>query len=407
VAVGSDEAIGVTYLGLVARLSAPLRPLFPYLKPVYTVGTGLIAPFAVLASKARGGWLPTGAVSTLEEAAASSGGRAWMVREPEVVTRPVPDPAFAADASDLILRMAVAELPGGRVLGPHAAVITGRGDLVEDVSRYFGTRRPRQHPLHLHPFPPAPLDVPGRTATLDFRGGGVNHFHFVMDLLPRIALVEQCTELEPPDRWYVPANSPDRRRLLDLLGITEDRRIDSTEVPHLRAEQLIVPSIPGDEQIPPWAAEFLRSRLVPATYRRVPGRRLYLTRGPSKNNRSVLNDEEVRAALARRGFELLDPSTLTMDEEIRVFAEADIVVSPHGAGLTNLLFMSPGSLVCELFPGHNVVPTFWKLAFAVPGVAYRYVPGASGRTTSNRLKVLVQDIEVDLPALLAAVDGHG
>ena len=122
------------------RLAEPLRPLFPYLKPAYTIGTELVAPLSVLASKVSGGYLPSGAVRTLEDAAESSGGRCFTVRLPEEIDRPVPagrpegHPTFAAEARELNGRVAVAELPNGRVLGPHSAVITGGGELVQEVS---------------------------------------------------------------------------------------------------------------------------------------------------------------------------------------------------------------------------------------------------------------------------------
>ena len=72
------------------RLAEPLRPLFPYLKPAYSIGTEVVAPFSLLASKVGGGYLPTGAVRTLEEAAGASGGRCFTVKAPEHVSRALP-----------------------------------------------------------------------------------------------------------------------------------------------------------------------------------------------------------------------------------------------------------------------------------------------------------------------------
>lgn len=394
------------------RLAEPLRPLFPYLKPVYTVGTEVVAPLTLLASRFGGGYLPTGAVETLEEAADSSGGRCFTVRLPEEIVRPLPigrpagHPTFASEATELVGRVAVADLPGGRVLGRHAAVITSRGDLVHEVSRYFGTRRPRQHPLYLHPFPPDPVEVSGRLGVLAYQGGDVNWYHFLIDVLPRIAIAEQCEAIETPDRWYVPASTEDRLGLLERIGLTAERRIDSVTVPHVRAESLVVPSLPGFEQHPAWVTRFLRERLLSADDQRVRGRCVYVTRGASKNNRAVLNEAEVVAALEGRGFECVDPGTLSVDEEIRCFAEADVVVSSHGAALTNIVFCGPGSMVVELFPASHAVATFWKLATTVPGLEYRYLCGIGPEREPDRTKLLVSDITVDIPALLSLVDEH-
>jgi len=389
-----------------------LRPLFPYLKPAYSLGTEVVAPFTLLASKVSGGYLPSGAVGTLEEAAESSGGRCFTVRLPEETDRTLPTgrpeghPTFAAEARELIGRVAVAELPHGRVLGPHSAVITGHGDLVQEVSQYFGTWRPRQHPLYLQPFPPDPVEVPGRLGVLAYQGGDKNWAHFITDVLPRMAIAEQCAAIETPDRWYVPASTQDRLGLLERIGITAERRIDSMQVPHVRADCLVVPGLPGIEQHPAWVTQFLRDRLLTPSYERVPGRCVYITRGASKNNRAVLNEGDVVDALDAHGFVAVDPGALTIDDEIRTFAEADIVVSAHGAALSNIVFMSPGARVIELFPASHVMPCYWKLAGTVPGLDYRYLCGVGPERQPDRTKMLVSDIAVDIPALHAMVDEH-
>jgi capsular polysaccharide biosynthesis protein len=394
------------------RLAEPLRPLFPYLKPAYSVGTEIVAPLTLLASKVGGGHLPSGAVRTLEDAAESSGGRCYTVRLPEEtdrllpVGRPPGHPTFAAEARELIGRVAVAELPGARVLGPHSAVITGEGDLVTEVSQYFGTRRPRQHPLYLSPFPPDPVEVPGRLGVLAYQGGERNWYHFLTDVLPRVAIAGQCGEIETPERWYVPASTQHRAVLIDRMGITAEHRIDSMRVPHVSAECLVVPGLSGPAQHPAWVAPFLRERLLTEEYERVPGRCIYLTRGPSKKNRAVLNEAAVVAALGAYGSSAVDPGTRPIDEEVKTFAEADVVVSAHGAALTNMIFMNPGSLVIELFPASHVIPCYWKLAGTVPGLDYRYLCGIGRERQPDRTKGLVSDITVDIPALLAMVDEH-
>jgi capsular polysaccharide biosynthesis protein len=393
------------------RIAEPLRPLFPYLKPAYSIGTEVVAPLTLLASKLSGGHLPSGAVRTLEDAAESSGGRCVTVRLPEETDRALPTgrpaghPTFAAEARELIGRVAVAELPRGRVLGPYSAVITDRGDLVQEVSQYFGTRRPRQHPLYLKPFPPDPVDVPGRLGVLAYQHGGLNWYHFITDVLPRIAIAEE-SGIETPDRWYVPASTQDRIGLLERMGITAERRIDSMLVPHVRAESLVVPGLPGTEQHPAWVTQFLRERLLTDGYERVPGRCVYITRGATKNNRAVLNESDVIAALEARGFVAVNPGKLTIDDEIRTFAEADLVVSAHGAALSNIIFMGPGAAVLELFPASHVMPCYWKLAGTVPGLNYRYLCGVGAKREPDRTKMLVTDITVDIPALLAMLDEH-
>jgi capsular polysaccharide biosynthesis protein len=368
-----------------------------------------VAPLSVKLATMRATGLPTGSVATVEEAAAATGGRCVLARPAEPIVRKPPRPGsadrvFAEQLVETAPRTVVAELPGGRLLGPHHAVIDGNGDLVYELSYYFGTTRPREHPLFLHPFPPAPLHVQGRLGVLATRGDA-NYYHFLMDVLPRLATLAACPEIEPPERWYVPAATRFQRELLDRVGITEERRIDSSVVPHVRAETLIVPTPPAMTVVnPPWVVSHLRATLLDPPIERVDDRAIYVTRGGSANNRAVRNEDAVMAALAARGFEFVDPGAMSVAEQIRCFAEATVIVAPHGAALANLVFASAGATVVELFPAGSVVPDYWKLSGGVPGLDYRYLTGVGRRQSGTRSQMLVSDIEVDLPALESVLD---
>jgi hypothetical protein len=392
------------------RLPPRLRPLFPYLKPAYVKTTGALAPAAQRLSRARGGLLPTGIADTLDDAAARSGGRCVVARPPEVIPRgriegrPAQMPLTDTGDGETVGRVAVAELPGGRVLGPHRAVVSGTGELVNEVSWYFGTRRPRQHPLFLNPFPPPPLHVAGRLGVLTNRGDG-NYYHFLMDCLTKIGVLEQAPQIAAPERWYVPVATRFHRELLDLFGIGEDQRVDAAAHPHVQADCLVVPGPPAmTEKNPPWAVAFLRERLLPHVDTSGPRRRIYVTRGPSANNRSIVNEAQLLELLLARGFEPVDPGEMSVVDQIRAFATASVVVAPHGAALTNLMFAGPGSAVIELFPTGCLLPDYWRLASGVPGLTYRYVSALPGPRRQTRSTTIVRDIDVDLGGVMATLD---
>jgi capsular polysaccharide biosynthesis protein len=398
------------------RLPAPLRPLFPYLQPTYVRMNRLAAPLTVGLSRMNGGYVPTGIVQTLEEAASTSGGRCVTARPPETIVRP-PLVGFPEGLASLepagdtrIPRLAVAELPGGRVLGPSRALITGNNDLVWELSHYFGTRNPKEHPVFGHPFPGEPAPVEGRLGVLASRGDR-NYYHFLIDVLPRIGVLELAPDIAPPTRWYVPAATPVQREFLELMGITAAHRIDSDEVPHVRAECLVVPGLPSvvKEKNPPWVVEFLRGRLMrgtepPPLSHRHP---VYVARTAGAHNRAVRNQPEVLRRLERRGFEVIDPANLTAAQQIESFRSASVIVCAHGAALANLVFASPGSAVVELFPAGGALPDYWRLASSA-GLTYRYLSSwsRSGRP-SSRSKLIVSDIEVDIPALEHLLDQLG
>jgi capsular polysaccharide biosynthesis protein len=313
---------------------------------------------------------------------------------------PVTDPGDSIH----VPRVAAVELPGARVLGPHRAVVTGRGDLLNELSGYFGTSRAREHPLFLNPFPQPPLEVPGRLGVLASRGDG-NYYHFLHDVLPRLGVLQQCPQIAAPQRWYVPVRTRFQRELLDLVGIGPDQRIDADEHPHVRAECLVVPGLPATtEKNAPWVGGFLRGRLLDASLADAPRRRIYVTRGPSANNRTVINDVEVQELLGSRGFELVDPGELSVREQIETFATASVIVATHGAALANLVFAPFGTAVVELFPAGCLLPDYWRMACGVPGMRYRYLSAPGGPTHPTRASTIVRDIEVDLAALRAMLD---
>jgi len=391
----------------VVRLSAGLRPYFAPLKSAYTAGTRAVAPATVRLSRLRGGWLPPSAVATMEEAAADDG--TFTLARPEEVLhrlRPYGVPerywAFEEALTETVPRVGVLELANGRVLQPHSVVVTGADRWLWEQCWYFGTTRPRQHPMYLHPFQPDPVEVPGRLGVLTTRGD-VNYYHFLHDVLPRVAVLEQAG-VARPDRWYVPRTSRFQKELLELWGIPEDEVVNSDEVRHVRAETLVVPGLASTrERNPPWVSQLLRARLVPEGVSRIPGRNVYLSRKAGLNNRAILNEDEVLAVLRPLGFEVVDPGTLPVLDQIRLFAEADVIVAPHGASLANLPFCSPGASLLELFPSQSMVADYWKMTCGIEGLEYQYLSGAGPAAGIRREQFVVADITVDLPRLESMV----
>jgi hypothetical protein len=387
-----------------------MRPLWPAAKALYTRATRAAAPVNGQLSRLRGSYLPRHAAPAAEDAVANGGGRMWVARPEQPLDREVPageparHPTFVEQAREVVPRVAVAELPGGRMLGPHRAVIDGRGELVDELSPYFGTSNWREHPIFLHPFVEPPLEVDGTLGVLACRGD-VSNYHFLLDVLPRLAILETAG-VPAPDRWYVPRQRAFQREMLELAGFPASAEvIDADEHTHVRAERLLVPGLPDAHlRTPPWSVDFVRERLRPSNLERVSGRRIYVTRGRERHNRVVTNEDEVVRFLGDLGFSVVDPGSLPVAEQIRAFAEAEWIVAPHGAALANLAFASPGASAVELFAPDYVQGCYWKLADCVPGLTYRYLVGAGRAPRSGRMNGVMSDITIDLAALRTTLE---
>jgi capsular polysaccharide biosynthesis protein len=81
------------------------------------------------------------------------------------------------------------------------------------------------------------------------------------------------------------------------------------------------------------------------------GRAIYVSRLDS-TRRVMTNERALIAALEAIGIEHVSMGGRPMEEQIAIFAGASLVVAPHGAALTNLIFARPGAMLYELFPAN-------------------------------------------------------
>jgi hypothetical protein len=131
--------------------------------------------------------------------------------------------------------------------------------------------------------------------------------------------------------------------------------------------------------------ERLRERVGVKPTPRRPGHRILISRAGAANRR-ILNEADLLQALSPLGFERYRLETLSIEEQIALFQDAECVVAPHGAGLANLVF-APETAVVELFGSRFVVPHYYLLTKAL-GHGYAYIQGYSdNRDSDMRIEV--------------------
>lgn len=110
-----------------------------------------------------------------------------------------------------------------------------------------------------------------------------------------------------------------------------------------------------------WQIEFVRNLFWDsAVDLSVKPKRLFLQRAEGK--RSIVNSDSILTALKEKyGFTFVELESYSVAEAAMLFNSAEIVVGPHGAGFTNIVFGSPDLKVGELFSQH-VSSEFYLLA---------------------------------------------
>ena len=270
----------------------------------------------------------------------------------------------------------VAIVPGGKVVGGSGAVVTSDNQLLFDVSKEFGVKNPEQHSL-FRKWRASRLRYFETSVAVVATAGSQGYFHWMFDALPRIDLIQK-SKLQPK-LFVCNYQSSFQFESLQRLGITTQQIIDSNYDTHVQAQQLIVPSLPGRTgNMTKQSCDFLRKTfLTEQSGNNERPLRLYISRTEAQSRR-ILNEDSVLAQLAPHNFQVIKPEHLSIEEQALLFSSAEIVIAPHGAGLTNLVFCPPGTAVIEFFSPRYVNVCYWALSNLLD-LQYYYLLGDGER----------------------------
>lgn len=73
--------------------------------------------------------------------------------------------------------------------------------------------------------------------------------------------------------------------------------------------------------------------------------------------RRIINEQDIVTGLASLGIdlELVTCEGLTLKQQVELFASSKIIISAHGAGLSNIVFAQEKAIVIEFFPSSRLV----------------------------------------------------
>lgn len=223
-----------------------------------------------------------------------------------------------------------------------------------------------------------PVRVHGNVVSLISGGGGnYNYYHWLFDVLPRFFLVRDVYGVRPEDVFLVPDNRLEfQRSSLKLLGVKLANSLSSFEFQHVRADLLIAATHPkavkagSSRQISPWICDELRTAFIkPSCYdslgcdAEIFHRKIYISRGDNTNHRNLIDEQPLMDELLPRGFHSYMLSSLTFEQQVRLFASAEVVVGVHGAGLANIVFAPENIKVVEIASKEYCPSMYQDIAF--------------------------------------------
>ena len=275
-------------------------------------------------------------------------------------------PAFSGCVKSYPVRKAcLCFLKNARVVNENGVIISYDNKVFADFTSELG-KPIKEHEIfksYIH----KPQFKKEYLATMAY-SGHTGYYHWIFECLPRLKLLEDV--IDEIDYLIVPYNLK-RFHLesLNLLGFPEEKLLKIKDGAHLLCENLFVPSsLPS---VSKWACDFLRESFIPKDVAE-PHRLIYISRNDALY-RKIINENEVQDYLRDIGFEIVQMSKLTFLEQVKICAEAQVVVGPHGAGLSNTVFCRNAKIL-EIFS-----PSYLNGACYIPanlvGNEYYYLPG--------------------------------
>ena len=172
------------------------------------------------------------------------------------------------------------------------------------------------------------------------------YFHWLADALSRLYVVRDQLDdllLMLPTGYE---NLDFVTSSLEAFGVKKYESIGPGEV--LECRNLLMPShIAPSGHYNEEIIRGVRSVLLSAYGDSDLGQRIYISRHNARKRR-ILNEDEVSKILSKFGFETILAEDLSFAQQVHICSRARCIVSNHGAGLTNILFMPEGGSVLEL-----------------------------------------------------------
>jgi hypothetical protein len=177
-----------------------------------------------------------------------------------------------------------------------------------------------------------------------------SYFHFISETLGKCFNAALFDSLKKFDVIILTTNKFKYiSEWFEILGIRDKLLESDLSSQYIIAENLYAPSF---TQHCGWFSEelisYIRGNLFKPTQNlsKHTYRKIYISR---TGTRRVLNENTLLDTLFEFGFEIYNLENYSQFQQALIFSQASIIIAPHGAGLTNLVYCQPNTKVFEFF----------------------------------------------------------
>ncbi|MDX2083737.1 MAG: glycosyltransferase family 61 protein [Rickettsiales bacterium] len=202
----------------------------------------------------------------------------------------------------------------------------------------------------------------------------INYYHWNIQLLLRLVSVldyikDDFKIILPYSKYKI--SDDVIFKTLAAFGIKNDCLIFMQRNKKLKVKKLIMPLNAGESEQNFQLTNQVKNQIINFYADQLNfnlGKKIYISRSKAIY-RKIANENEVMNALSRYGFVAVNMEDYSFLEQISIAHNADCIISCHGAGLTNILFMKENSCVIELIGENCLRRHFYHIAAAI-GLKY-------------------------------------
>jgi len=176
-------------------------------------------------------------------------------------------------------------------------------------------------------------------------GSSENYFHTLIDYFPRLFTLNK-TLLKYIDSIVFSKNIPKNNKMLEYLleKMNLKKKIILIDNKSYLFKKSIYPLNLNYDKRLIFLKKIFKRKIDNSNLKNI-----FISRSDSQNRR-IINENNLVKYLKKFNFKTYVLGKLNFIDQIKLFEEAKIIVSMHGAGLANLVFTNPEAKVVEIFP---------------------------------------------------------
>ncbi|MDB4655782.1 glycosyltransferase family 61 protein [Flavobacteriales bacterium] len=205
---------------------------------------------------------------------------------------------------------------------------------------------------------------------------GINYFHFLSDVLHKIYLLEEHTEIDCP--LLIGKQVYSKPFFQFMITNSELSKYDWQVIDQpISVDELYV-ARPMPYETEYWKRTkhlFIKEDSVPSKRNAI-----FINR---KGTRRILNFDAIKPILEKFGINEVDPENLNINEQADLFNSATHVVGIHGAGMTNVMFSNyENTKVLEICSNNRIGTQYYWLCTAL-GIHWDMMLGGEADPTQS------------------------